>query len=356
MLFSLNYAAHLIENINEVPLFFFERSIAARQFSEDLFPNWFLPVVRSSPILREKFEAVFTVFNRMSQINKQALYDRVLADTNIEALCRDNTLNPVYTPNEFPELHIPLTKLFYHLYGETLQKSATLNNAINTSLKDYHTAWKANNPFIVCPFCGLENYSSSIGTNRDPYDHLLCKSKYPLSAVNFRNLIPIGDKCNQTAVKGEIDVLHDDDFVRRLMFYPYSRNSTINIKIICVAPPSVGNRGEWDIEITCEGDDDNNKLLTWISVFNIKERYRSWIKDFMDGWKEAFLKYIAKTGTVILPSVDHIRQTLTTWKNSLPSIEIFSGVILLDAYIDHLINEANDSALLAFCNVQLQIN
>jgi hypothetical protein len=353
MLFSLNYVNHLIENFNEVPVVFFERCINNNQFGDVLFPQWFLPVVNTSPVLKKKFRDVFNLVNAMTQQEKQALYDRLVADLDIEILCHNNILTPIYTLNDYPNLHNTLSSLFNHLYSETLQTSISLNNALNTSLADYHRVWKTNNPFIVCPFCGLENYSSSIGTNRDPYDHLLCKSKYPLSAINFRNLIPIGDKCNQTAVKGEIDVLHNDDFVRRIAFYPYGQGTTVQLRIICLTPPSAGYRGEWDIEISCPDHNDLQKLSTWMEVFNIKERYLSWIKDFMDGWKDSFLKYLAKTGTIVTPTANDIRIILATWKNSLPSMEIFSGVILLDAYIDHLINDANESTLLAFCNVQL---
>lgn len=355
MLFSLTYVDHLIENFNSAPMTFFQQSVNARRFDNNLFPQWFRPVLTTSPVLRQKFKDVFDLLVNMSQQDRADLYNRLISDVDIEQLCNDENLTPIYTLTEYPLLHTSLVSLFNHLYNETLQASVSLNNALNTSLVSYHADWKARNPFIVCPFCGLENYSSSIGTNRDPYDHLLCKSKYPLSAINFKNLIPIGDKCNQTAVKGEIDILHNEDFSRRRAFYPYTPASAINIKIICITPPSVGYRGEWNLEITCDDPNDTPKLLTWMEVFNIKERYLSWIKDFLDGWKEAFTKYLTRTGIVIQPSIIEIKQILASWKNTLPAIEIFSGALLLDAYIDHLLNDAQDSSLLAFCNVQLSL-
>lgn len=354
MIFSLNYINHDIERINDVPITFFQGCITAGAFSNGLFPDWFLPVVNASPVLRGKFEAVFNKLNLITVAERQALFDRFTIELQISELCGNGAIIPMNTLVDYPGIHEEFKDLFTHLFNDTLQKSTTLNQALNTDLKDHYRKWKEANAFIVCPFCGLENYTTSEGTNRDPYDHWLSKSKYPLSSVNFYNLVPIGDKCNQTAVKGEVDVLHANEN-RRLSFYPYLSNNGIRINLICITPPKVGFKGVWDIEIEAIDVNEQVKVQTWISVFNLKTRYLSWIKDFLESWKEAFMKYVAKGNLILTPVINDLKNVLLNWKNTLLPVEIFSGVLLLEAFINYLLNAADDAFVYAFCSVQVPL-
>jgi hypothetical protein len=321
MYFNLNYITHPIEKVNEVPATFFLESIHTTKFSNNLFPKWFIPVVNSAPKLKKKFKDVYEELFKLDVDQREQLHQRFIADMNVENICFGINPNPIYSLTDFPELHELLKVLFNHLYNETLQKSITLNAALKTSISDHFQQWKkGNNMFTVCPFCGLENYTSSNGTNRDPYDHWLCKDKYPLSAINFKNLIPIGDKCNQTAVKGNIDIIHSEkDYLRRPSFYPYNYNSNLKIQLVCKIPPTVGFKGDWDIIITPDDPLENSKVETWLAVFNLKERYISWLKTYVEAWKAEFHKYLTKQTIVLLPNAAQIKTQLINWRRGRDS-------------------------------------
>ncbi|MEO6851709.1 MAG: hypothetical protein ABI166_13795 [Mucilaginibacter sp.] len=264
-------------------------------------------------------------------------------------------MKPIVSASDYRCAHKPFKDLFYHLYSDTLQKSVLLNNALHTNIGDHYTKWKEINVFAVCPFCGVENYTSAEGTNRDPYDHWLCKSKYPLSAINFKNLVPIGDKCNQTAVKGEKDILHKKATrKRRASFYPYFSHSGITISLTCIVPPSAGFKGEWEINVSPVDKKDLEKVETWLEVFNLKERYLSWVKGSLELWKEEFLRYIEKNTITLTSDIIQVKTTIKNWKNSLLSIKVFSGVLLLEAYIEYLLNNTDDAFIFAFANVTLK--
>jgi hypothetical protein len=352
MLFPLVYITDDIEKINEIPLFFFQNFVNANAFSLNLFPVWARPLIRGASVLKSKFTIVFNTLSVLSTGERQNLYNRLLADLSVSSIC-NNTTSPLCTERDYMFAHSALHDVFIHLYNQTLQKSIVLNRETNSSISNHFIKWKRANYNVVCPFCGLENYTTSIGTNRDPYDHWLCKSKYPLSAVNFRNLVPIGDKCNQSSVKGEKDIVHFDNYVPRVSYYPYSTYSGIRVVLRCISQPTVGYKGEWNISIEPIDPLENNLVETWIDVFNIRDRYLSWVTDYLEGWKDAFEIYLKNNNIQLNPTIDEAKNALMNWKNSLLPIQLFSGVIILEAYIDYLLRDAGDSVIFAFCNMQL---
>jgi hypothetical protein len=355
MLFELTYIEDDINKINDVTSFFFSSTLELGVFSDLLVPDWFRPVFNGSPVLRNKFSLVFDLYHPLALDVKEAILQGIENDTDISTLCSDLSQKPIFTSVQYKFAHEAIKDLFDHLYSDTLQKSALLNQAIGSSINSHFIKWKESNAFSVCPFCGLENYTSVEGTNRDPYDHWLCKSKYPLSAVNFKNLIPIGDKCNQTSVKGEKDILHTDAeaTIRRISFYPYFKHSGVKISLSCIIPPTAGYKGEWDVIIVSNDPIDQNKVETWVEVFNLKIRYLSWIKLYLDLWKDEFALYLEKNEIVLTATIEYVKEVIKNWKKSLFSMKIFPGVLLLEAYIEYLLNDADQSFVFAFGNVRL---
>ena len=91
-------------------------------------------------------------------------------------------------------------------------------------VRDQHYATiYAAAPAHVCPFCGTE-YFDAPGAVREPLDHYLKKSQYAFAAVNLRNLVPMGHKCN-SGYKGASDLLRRDDGSRRVAFDPYNHGA-----------------------------------------------------------------------------------------------------------------------------------
>ncbi|TYC78795.1 hypothetical protein [Novosphingobium sp. BW1] len=145
--------------------------------------------------------------------------------------------------------------------------------------------------YKVCAFCGVEILDAP-GQKREALDHFLPIATYPFAGSNFRNLSPMGTKCN-SRYKGTQNVLVDPlTGNRRSCADPFdSPNLSISLDD---SRPFEGDKlgpvtcPDWRIQWN-GGDED--KLDTWESVFNIAERYRAstlnpnfrdWIDHFCD--------------------------------------------------------------------------
>ena len=133
----------------------------------------------------------------------------------------------------------------------------------------------------VCPFCGTENFDAP-GAPREALDHYLAKSRYPFAAANLRNLVPMGHKCN-SKYKHAVDVLFDAGGLRRVTFDPY--NHTKLGVVLDDSDPfdgSTPNTPRWTIRF----EPDSPAVLTWDSVFSIRERFQ---RDHLDEGYSAWL-------------------------------------------------------------------
>jgi hypothetical protein len=134
----------------------------------------------------------------------------------------------------------------------------------------------------VCPFCGTE-YFDAPGAPREALDHYLAKSRYPFAAINLRNLVPMGHKCN-TIYKSAVDVLYDVCGVRRVAFDPYNHEK-IGVVLDDSNPfnGSAPNTPRWTIKF----QPDAPAVPTWDVVFSIRQRYK---RDHLDEGYSAWLR------------------------------------------------------------------
>ena len=148
-----------------------------------------------------------------------------------------------------------------------------------------YTCIYENAQYRLCPFCGCE-YFDAPGAPREALDHYLSYGRYPFAAVNLRNLVPMGNKCN-SRYKLSQDILQADDGVRRRSFYPYGEIPEISMSLDD-SIPFAGRDGElprWEIRF----DNELEEIDTWLTVFSIRERYtrdvldegfKSWLREF----------------------------------------------------------------------------
>jgi hypothetical protein len=138
----------------------------------------------------------------------------------------------------------------------------------------------------VCPFCGDEGFDAP-GGPREAFDHYLAKSRYPFAAANLRNLVPMGNKCN-SRYKLNADILWNGT-TRRPAFDPYiSRNVTLNLTRSVPFAGSDGIRPRWEIDFS----PNCPEVVTWDSVFRIRERYSRDILDrYYTKWIGEFAGY-----------------------------------------------------------------
>ena len=148
----------------------------------------------------------------------------------------------------------------------------------------------------VCAFCGVELLDAP-GQKREAFDHYLPIARYPFADVNFRNLPPMGAKCN-SRYKGQQDILLDSEGLRRVCGDPYC-SPEIQVSLLKSRPfegdtVNLVTCPKWVIE--WEGG-EADKLQTWEAVFKITDRYKasSLNPNFRD-WVGHFVQWAAKAG------------------------------------------------------------
>ena len=194
---------------------------------------------------------------------------------------------PCVTLSELPEeIREPIKELFDHAF-------VILSD---TKLRDenYKKIYDALQ-YKVCAFCGVEILDAP-GQRREALDHYLPISIYPFAGVNFRNIAPMGGKCN-SRYKLTQNILFDPiTGNRRACCDPYDSPS-ISLSLADSRPfegASVDLVTCPDWVIRWEGGDPH-KLQTWEAVFAISDRYReSSLNPNFRGWIDHFCQWAAR--------------------------------------------------------------
>ena len=211
--------------------------------------------------LKKKIDVIYSKSIPLSDDEKKTIKDAFDTNNKIEELC-NGTISPVYldTLPEIVEKDIkPLLVEFY----ETLLERA---KAPGTK-QDYYQKLIAANEFQYCPCCGLSYFESGDSQDREAFDHYLPKSKYPFLCVNFKNLVPLCNKCNSDR-KGTKDPIKEGSKA----FYPFSGDPH-NIQIDLIIDKSKNLRVLQREDLTINLTGDTEKIETWNRLFDIKERY-----------------------------------------------------------------------------------
>jgi len=203
--------------------------IAGKAFN-DCFDVRFQPVLGASNKTKTLFEGVFNQHTALSWPQKnefEELYNNHINLVN----CFDDVTLPVLKPSKgLNDTWDACKKLGAYLYSSTIGQSCFKGiRRVGTSMNDHFKAFRESNGKVCC-FCGCENYmaerkiSEEYGNEgedqwRASYDHYLAKKHYPFSSVDFDNLIPCCQTCNEKA-KGEINLLEREG-KRHRVFRPF---------------------------------------------------------------------------------------------------------------------------------------
>lgn len=247
--------------------------------------TWFIDIINNTEALGPKLRAVFRAYKR---INDPITRGHVINSFNywddIENRCRQNRVNQLLW-DELPiELQSPIFKLFKYLYSQLTKENIRLGH-VNKLRKQHYFEFYSRNGRI-CKICAIRPLDSpDVQTNS--YDHYLQISEYPYSAINYKNIIPICDKCNQAPAKGTKHILFTnyDHKTRRIANYPYEQNvnKTVLLTIDTIFRPNP------NITLSFTGD-SVHKINTWKNVFNIDSRYKSEIKDNRKLWIDELVR------------------------------------------------------------------
>lgn len=229
--------------------------------------------LKSRTSLRDRLKAYYIALRKLSsQSDRDAVLAAVTDQNRIADLlgnaCNCATLDALPTA-----IHEAATSLF--------DVAFRLLTDLNVRDEHYKAIYAAAIEH-VCPFCGTE-YFDAPGAPREALDHYLAKSRYPFAAINLRNLVPMGHKCN-SSYKLAVDVLYDVGGVRRVAFDPYN-HTRIGVVLDDSEPfdGSTPNTPRWTINF----DPDAPAVPTWDAVFSVRERYK---RDHLDEGYSAWLR------------------------------------------------------------------
>ncbi|MFX0195968.1 MAG: hypothetical protein ACFFCW_07585 [Candidatus Hodarchaeota archaeon] len=346
MFFNLEYLpAHPVYRIHEALEVFLRNALTEDVFSEELFPEWFRPILARSRSLRGKFEEAFNSLRLIDATKRESVLEAFLNNNDIERLCVDKSYGIVTLTGSLSGISGSLRRVCEHLYDSTLQRVGFRDEGIENGIKDHYIKFRHLNS-LVCPFCGIENYPDKESGLRGSYDHYLNRARYHFSGVNFKNLIPMCRSCNEPPNKGPKDVLNGRGR-RRQIFYPYGANAGVNLGVLCTKMPEIDdNEGEWSVEVRPVEAGDVEKVDTWKEVFCITKRLQARIKEKHNIWVRDFLAI--KYGGIMKCKISNLRSAFKKRSNSLAHPELFkveNESILKGAFFEYLADRADDVIL-----------
>lgn len=285
MLYRYQYIKrHPLHGLNKHLLFFFRgirvvRNNTPFKTNGNYFHPEFSSILSSSPELTKKFKTFFNSYKRLDTEQRQVFYNKVTKSQCIRCVFEDTSVDCTDINNDSIRLLIgdnSLYELMKYLYENTIRSTRW---KIDDHYKQMYNSMLAT----VCPFCGIEIMHQ---TFREDYDHLLPKSRYPLTAINLYNLAPMCSTCNKKA-KGEVDVLYKDG-VRRSFAYPYTTELNVELEFTgsIIPQTDINNEsGVWFLTINPQEE----KNTTWFEVFKIERRYIDDYMKFFDSWTLDFI-------------------------------------------------------------------
>lgn len=290
-----------------------------------MIPDFYRETLKTRSGLRDRlltYQTALAALNNdeLGQINT-ALIEQNEIESLLSATCNCEAIN------DLPQsVRQPLKDLF--------EFSFSLLTDLGVRDQQYGVIYQSTQ-YHVCPFCGCEFFDAP-GAPREALDHYLAESKYPFAAVNLRNLVPMGNKCN-SKYKLAQDILYTDDGARRKSFYPYSES---NIKLSLErSEPFEGEQGlfplpYWRIDF----EPETEEVTTWNTVFHIQERYQRDILDreFMS-WLREFSSW-CKSANVMPNSEQEIVNALTRYCEHMETMQMRDRAFLKAAVFRMLLH------------------
>ncbi len=289
MLKSYTYLESDHSKLHEFILSFFNRiENETGDFDISFFdPEFQAIVTRHRKILKECCENLYNTMNTWDQPKKSEFCRQIRESNNIEGICNGSP-DPLKL-NDIPEDIRSLTKdLFIKLYEQVLDGPAFTSQY--ATLREHFDAFRElNNDITVCPICGITELKTRFDKSRDQYDHYLPKSIYPLSSVNFKNLVPICTECNSFNAKGDKDTIVVS--TGKLFFLYDAEHEGINIAFEIESDDTEIDNIEWSVQFSSP-DPREDEIQSWRNIYEIDSRYLGLVKGRIQKWYKAYWEYM----------------------------------------------------------------
>lgn len=277
---------------------------------EDCFCEEFNDVLAESEKTNDMFTAVYAEYHRLDGLLQQEVRS-IFANHMDYKQCFSSTDIIIKKPSAgLFNFWKNVKSLATYLYSTTIGLVCFRNACREEADIDVHYQEYRDLNGIVCCFCGTEEMmeereiepedgacSTEEKQWRASYDHYLPKKLYPFLSVDFDNLIPCCQKCNEKA-KGEVDVLTANG-VRTLAFYPYEDERTVKLEASLVR---IDEKLDMSVNIINIDDELHLKAISWNRVFKVIPRVNKRLKNFNRSWLAPLFNGVTR--------VDDIREVL----------------------------------------------
>ncbi len=297
-------------------------------------PDFQSIVNRHPTIIKRRCRDILAVLKTWPATDRSSFCEAIRTSNDIKAIC-EGTVRPLKTDQIPAAIRDLVKKLFIDLYEQVLDGNAFTSKY--KTLRDHFIEFhKLNSECTVCPICGIHELKTQFDMGRDQYDHYLPKSLYPLSSVNFENLVPLCTECNSPSCKGANDPIAAT--VRRL-FYPYDENHKgIDISFQIVADNIRIDDIEWAVDFTSP-DGRHEEIQAWRTIYKIDDRYKGFVKGRIKQWYKAYWEYTHQGNILmtVLKRQDYMRFLQADKDNHLnylrkPALEAYlDGSVLAQA-------------------------
>lgn len=227
--------------------------------------------------------------------------------------------------------------LYTYLYNQLTRTSNTLNNQDRSRPNHYRDFYHDNGE--VCCFCGIKELDEPEVQN-GAYDHYLHITKYPFVAINYRNIIPMCDKCNEPPGKGDKHTVFENynTRTRRIANYPYEIgvSKSVQIQMDTIFP------GANNVQFAYNGD-NVLKINTWLSLFDIESKYQGAVKTKRKSWIE---RLIIKNRNQVLNTEAELRANIQEVVQDIQDSGKYTYRHLELAFWQFVLNNSNELDLL----------
>lgn len=277
--------------LHEYVIAFFRKiEIDTIGFRDELFETDFLPIVnRHKKILRERFERIYLYTANLSDNDRHDFCEKVFDSNEIEKICRGEK-KPSKIDKNASGIEEIVRDLFLDLYTNVLDGDP-FREENNTTLRDHFDQFsKINEDITLCPICGIGELKKFQDLTRDQYDHYLPKSLYPLSSVNFYNLVPCCTDCNSPQIKGSKDIIMISN---GKLFFPYDMTHKGISLTISVSRDNLELENiDWGFTFT-NPENKKNEIEAWKKIYSIESRYNGYIKVRIKKWYTHFINLMS---------------------------------------------------------------
>lgn len=309
-------------------------------FDMSFFVPDFKPIAnRHRKIIKNRCREIYKVMKTWLADDRSSFCEAIRTSNDIKGIC-EGTARPLKTEQIPPDIRNLVKDLFIDLYEQVLDGAAFTSKY--KTLKDHFNEFrKINSNISLCPICGISPLKTQFDKGREQYDHYFPKTLYPLSSVNFENLVPTCSECNSPGCKGATDPIAVS---AGKFFYPFDESHKgIDIKFQIVVDNINVDNIEWAVDFACP-DGRCEEMQAWRTIYKIDDRYKGFVKGRIQTWYKTYWDYIHLTGgNDVLRRVRHLdyMRFLQSDKDNLldyfrkPALEAYlTGSVLSQAEIE----------------------